>query len=303
VSVGDAFYATNNIVQGNLAVFAPDDLYLSGFGIREGFNNNYSEMDGNGWTAAGGNIDVDPGFVEPGYWNDNGTTSDPTDDTWVDGDYHLASTSACIDAGSNYVPYPGSVNSRDFEGDPRIVDGDGDGTPRIDIGADEHVPAVIRECADGRDNDGDGYLDFAGGDPGCADSEDLSENDPTLPCDDGADNDGDGRVDFDPITFAIPGDANTPPSGSGDPGCHDPTWGTESPQCQDGVNNDAGQDAKIDYDAGYSATGSPNPVGPDPDCAGKPWRNNERPSCGLGAELALLLPPLMWICVRRRLRI
>jgi len=68
-----------------------------------------------------GNIDVDPCFVEAGYWDPNGTPEDANDDFWVDGDYHLKSegwywntdanqwdwdevTSRCIDAGN-----PGSL--------------------------------------------------------------------------------------------------------------------------------------------------------------------------------------------------
>jgi hypothetical protein len=68
-----------------------------------------------GWPGEG-NIDVDPNFVEPGYWDQNGTPEDADDDFWVDGDYHLRSqagrwdqqsqtweqdnvTSPCIDAG------------------------------------------------------------------------------------------------------------------------------------------------------------------------------------------------------------
>lgn len=64
-----------------------------------------------------GNIDADPCFVEPGYWDANGTPEDANDDIWVDGDYHLKSfgwqwdrdanewgwddvTSRCIDAGN-----------------------------------------------------------------------------------------------------------------------------------------------------------------------------------------------------------
>ncbi len=63
-----------------------------------------------------GNINSDPCFVDPGYWDPNGTSGDANDDFWVDGDYHLKSqagrwdpgseswvrdevTSACIDAG------------------------------------------------------------------------------------------------------------------------------------------------------------------------------------------------------------
>lgn len=64
-----------------------------------------------------GNIDVDPCFVDAGYLDCNGTPENPSDDFWVDGDFHLMSegwrwdvdanqwtqddvTSRCIDAGS-----------------------------------------------------------------------------------------------------------------------------------------------------------------------------------------------------------
>ena len=64
-----------------------------------------------------GNIDIDPLFVDSGYWDPNDTPNDPNDDIWVEGDYHLKSegwswdttteqwtwddeTSPCIDAGN-----------------------------------------------------------------------------------------------------------------------------------------------------------------------------------------------------------
>jgi hypothetical protein len=51
------------------------------------------------------------------------------------GDYHLQPGSPCIDAGDNSAPFlPGT----DFEGDPRIWDGDGDGDDVVDMGVDEY---------------------------------------------------------------------------------------------------------------------------------------------------------------------
>jgi len=87
-----------------------------------------------------GNIDADPCFVNPGYWDANGTPDDPNDDFFVAGDYHLKSqagrwdpvsaswvqddvSSPCIDAGDpnrpvGYEPFPngGVINMGAYGG-------------------------------------------------------------------------------------------------------------------------------------------------------------------------------------------
>jgi len=128
------------------------------------------------------------------------------------------------------------------------------------VDPDPFVPNSV--CNDGIDNDGGGAIDLA--DPGCRDAN-ASLEDPQ--CDDGIDNDGEGGIDL------------------ADPGCNDESWrNLESPQCQDGVDNDA--DGGIDL--------------ADVDCAHSGDNREASGSCGLGAELALLLPPLAM--ARRRLR-
>jgi hypothetical protein len=41
------------------------------------------------------------------------------------------------------------------------------------------VTPLLPACADGEDNDGDGLVDFSGGDPGCNSASDIAERDPT----------------------------------------------------------------------------------------------------------------------------
>jgi hypothetical protein len=59
------------------------------------------------------------------------------------GDFHIAYNSPCVDAGERLkhgnLSWP-ALPATDFYGNKRVVDGDADGTPKVDIGADEYVP-------------------------------------------------------------------------------------------------------------------------------------------------------------------
>jgi hypothetical protein len=95
----------------------------------------FSDIQG-GWAGTG-NIDADPCFVAPGYWDANGTPDDANDDFWVDGDYHLMFGSPCVDAGD--PNYAGGAEETDLDGKPRVMGG------RIDIGAYELRPVIAAD--------------------------------------------------------------------------------------------------------------------------------------------------------------
>jgi len=105
-----------------------------------------------GQADVGGNLlgDVDPLFVAPGGWDDNGTPEDPADDRWIPGDYHLLPESPAIDAGvSEGAP------ATDIEGTPRPC---GNG---VDSGAFEYCPPPpLKRFRRGEVN-GDGKLDLS----------------------------------------------------------------------------------------------------------------------------------------------
>ena len=112
-------------------------------------------------------------------------------------------------------------------------------------------------CDDDLDDDGDGFAAFPD-DPGCDDVSDLDETSVRFPCDNGADDDGDGLVD------AL------------DPGCPFPLGPLENPRCDNGVDDDG--DGLTDFD--------------DPACTASYPYWEQRPACGIGAEIALALAAL-----------
>ena len=84
----------------------------------------YCDIQG-GWSGEG-NIDADPLFADA-----DGPDGNP--DTFEDNDYHLAAGSPCVDSGDNTAV----TTPTDLDGNTRIVDGDLNGTPTVDMGVYE----------------------------------------------------------------------------------------------------------------------------------------------------------------------
>lgn len=84
--------------------------------------------------------------VQEGSTSDGNINDDPQFTDSGGSDYHLLPNSPCIDTGNNSAD---RLPITDFEGDPRIHDGDNTGNAVVDMGADEFV--LIAPC----DSDGD----------------------------------------------------------------------------------------------------------------------------------------------------
>ncbi len=102
---------TNCIFWGNAAP-ANSEIYNSTENVP---TITYSDIQG-GYPGEG-NIDADPLFIHQ-----------------AEGYLHLKAGSPCIDAGDNAAP---GVPALDFEGNPRVMDGDLDGAAAVDMGVDE----------------------------------------------------------------------------------------------------------------------------------------------------------------------
>jgi hypothetical protein len=124
----------NNLIRGNTATADGDDIYVDDDPNDTGtpatvnlFNNDYTQFaikDGTG-LSEGNNIDQPP---------------------LLTGDFHLQAGSPCIDAGENSAP---GIPATDFEGNNRIIDGNGDGSSVADMGADEYNPGPPSAPSDG----------------------------------------------------------------------------------------------------------------------------------------------------------
>ena len=102
------------------------------------------------FNTAGNYINLNAGATDisqdPQFYDPDGVDNDTT--TTADNDYHLTTNSPCIDSGNSRY---WTLAETDFEGDARLLDGNGDGIDTVDIGADEYnVP-----CHGDHDTDGD----------------------------------------------------------------------------------------------------------------------------------------------------
>ncbi len=137
----------NNIIWGNGAaegadLWIDDDPYSATPAGVDLFNNLFLDVVVR--------CETDPGCVASVNAGDNGP-GDPRLADLPGNDPHLLQDSAAIDAGTWMAPYS---SGKDFEGDLRPFDGDGDTITTIDIGADEYIGPP-------QDSDGDGIPDGA----------------------------------------------------------------------------------------------------------------------------------------------
>jgi PKD domain len=98
-----------------------DGISLAGVAVSYSNYATATALPGGTVTPGFGNLNVPPGFVDAGA-----------------GDFHLRHDSPLLDMGDDIIP-PGST---DLDDRPRVVDSDGSGGPRADIGAYEYQRAA-----------------------------------------------------------------------------------------------------------------------------------------------------------------
>ncbi len=98
-----------------------DGISLAGIAVTYSNYASATSLPGGTVTPGSGNVNVPPGFVDAAA-----------------GDFHLRHDSPLLDSGNDIIP-PGST---DLDDRPRVVDSDGSGGPRADIGAYEYQRAA-----------------------------------------------------------------------------------------------------------------------------------------------------------------
>ena len=115
----------NNIIWGNTAIGTTADFYVNDDGDTSGTGATV-----NHYCNDCGDFDI--------YDGDNLHHADNMNQNpLLTADFHVQSGSPCIDKGDNVAP---GLPPTDFEGDSRTIDGDGDGSAVVDMGADEYKP-------------------------------------------------------------------------------------------------------------------------------------------------------------------
>jgi len=169
----------NNIITNNLSA---EGVRAEGTAPVSDYNNFWNN-DGGAYNDPDFQGDHDI-FVDPLFANEDG------------GDLSLQSASACVDAGRNDDRLPGL----DIQGNDRIMDGDGNNTFRVDLGAYE-MAGTIPTCVPFTDEDCDTVADALDQCPGFDDNNDEDGDGVPNGCDrcpgipDEADADGDGMPD------------------------------------------------------------------------------------------------------------